>query len=201
MRWSIGQDITCSIAVNLPLVMPTLFQRLAAFFSGLFSTPTPEPDFAAKRRATEAKLAVRTHEFQEAKRSAALMREDYERHAAAGDWSEEMLQIQLANGKLELRKANLLFQQIKALQENLQTLSTAIMGGEIVADAGVPVEEGELEALDRAYFNSQRQRQKTAEAERTLSKNLLATEAAERSDPWSTLEKPQRSRVTEAPLS
>ena len=180
--------------------MPTLLQRLSAFFSGLFSSPAPEPDFAAKRRATEAKLAVRTHEFQAAKHAAALMREDYERHAAAGDWSEEMLQIQLANGKLELRKANLLFQQIKALQENLQTLSTAIMGGEIVADGAVPIEEGELEALDRAYFNTQRQRQKTAEAERSLAKNLLSTEDAERSDLWVALEKPQRPRVTEAPL-
>ena len=180
--------------------MPTLLQRLSAFFSGLFSSPAPEPDFAAKRRATEAKLAVRTHEFQEAKHLAALMREDYERHAAAGDWSEEMLQIQLANGKLELRKATLLFQQIKALQENLQTLSTAILGEEIVADATVPVEESELEALDRAYFNSQRKRQKTAEAERALSKNLLSSEDADRSDLWTAVEKPQRSRVTEAPL-
>ena len=180
--------------------MPTLFQRLTAYFSGLFSSPAPEPDFAAQRRATEAKLAVRTHELHEAKRSAALMREDYERHAAAGDWSEEMLQIQLANGKLELRKANLLFQQIKALQENLQTLSTAILGGEIVADGVVPVEESDLEALDRAYFNSQRQRRQTARAERALSQNLLSAEDSDRSDLLGVLEKPLRSRVTEAPL-
>lgn len=162
--------------------MPTLIQRFTAFLQGLFAPRTPEPDLAAKRRATEAKLAVRTHELQEAKRSAALMREDYERHAAAGDWSEEMLQIQLANGKLELRKANLLFQQIKALQENLSTLSTALMGGEIVADAALPVEESELEALDRAYFIAQQQRHGIARAERNLAKSLSADPAPRHSD-------------------
>jgi hypothetical protein len=162
--------------------MPTPFQRFTAFLRRWFAARPPEPDLAAKRRAAEAKLAIRTHEFQEAKRSAALMRKDYERHAAAGDWSEEMLQIQLSNGKLELRKANLLFRQIKALQENLSTLSTALMGGEIVAEAAVPVEAGELEALDRAYFHAQRQRQSTARAERSLAKSLSGDEETAQSE-------------------
>jgi len=164
--------------------MPTLLQRFTAFLQGLFAPRAPESDLAAKRRATEAKLAIRTHQLQEAKRAAALLREDTERHAAAGDWSEEMLQIQLANGKLELRKANLLFQQIKALQENLSTLSTALMGGEIVADAAVPVAEAELEALDRAYFSAQQQRHSTARAERNLTKSLSADATTGQSDPW-----------------
>jgi hypothetical protein len=178
--------------------MPTFIQRFTAFFSGLFSARAAEPDFAAKRRATEAKLAIRTHEFQEAKRSAALMRADYEQHLAAGDWSEEMLQIQLSNGKLELRKANLLFQQIKALQENLSTLSTAILGGEIVADAGVPVDESELEALDRAYFNAQRSRQGTVRAERNLAESLFAENAAGQTEPWTVGGKTDRQRTPES---
>jgi len=164
--------------------MPTLLQRFTAFLQGLFAPRAPESALAAKRRATEAKLAIRTHQLQEAKRAAALLREDTERHAAAGDWSEEMLQIQLANGKMELRKANLLFQQIKALQENLSTLSTALMGGEIVADAAVPVEEAELEALDRAYFSAQQQRETTARAERNLAKSLSADAPSGQRNPW-----------------
>jgi hypothetical protein len=181
--------------------MPTFFQRIAAFFSGLFANPAPEPDLTMKRRATEAKLAVRTHELQEAKRTAALMRADYERHAADGDWSEEMLQIQLANGKLELRKAQLLFQQVKALQENLQTLSTAILGGEIVADSALPVEGTQLEELDRAYFKSQRQRETAAQAERTLSQNLLSEESAGPAELGEDLEQPRPRRAREVPLA
>lgn len=135
--------------------------------------------FRNKHRSAEARLAIRTREFQEAKLQAGRLRDEYELHAAAGDWSEEMLQIQLAKGRHALRQANLLHQQVKSLQENLQLLTTAKMGGAMIADAALPIDEDELASLDRAYFQTQARRQGAVRAERTLAETLLADEPAQ----------------------
>lgn len=150
--------------------------------------------FRNKHRSAEARLAVRTREFQEARRQASRLRDEYELHAAAGDWSEEMLQIHLAKARHALRQANLLHQQVKSLQENLQLLTTAKMGGDLIADAALPIDEDELASLDRSYFQTQARRQGVVRAERTLAETLLAEES-----PPDLLEKeePIRRRLTE----
>jgi hypothetical protein len=95
-----------------------------------------------------------------------------------------MLQIQLANSRRELRKADLLFKQVKVLQENLQILATATHGGDLVGDAAPLVEGDALKSIDRAYWRTQARREELARAERELADSLLDDVASPHADSW-----------------
>jgi hypothetical protein len=151
---------------------PARWQGMSNFREKLLSP------FRNQHRGAEAKLAARTREFQEAKRRADQLQDECERHSAAGDWSQELLQIQLANAKEASRRADLLHRQVAALQQNLQLLGTAKLGADLIADSGLPIDADRFESLDRSYFESQARRQEVVRAERTLSDTLLAEEPA-----------------------
>ncbi|HEY3755850.1 MAG TPA: hypothetical protein VGL42_06850 [Opitutaceae bacterium] len=134
--------------------------------------------FRGKLRAAEARLAARTQEFTVARRNARHLQSEYELHAAATDWSSEMLQVQQGKVTHALRTASLLHRQVQQLQENLQLLTTARQGGALIADSAPPVDGEELESLDRSYHEMRSRRQEVTRAERILSDSLLGDEPA-----------------------
>lgn len=134
--------------------------------------------FQGKHRKAESQLAARSREFQDAKFQADRLQAECERHAAADDWSPELLQLQRSNAAEAARRVRLLQRQVGALQQNVQLLTTAKMGGALIADAKLPIAAETFEQLDRSHYETQSRRQAVLRAEQALSATLLAEEPA-----------------------